>query len=359
MIFRRAIRREFRHTAAGVFVALFAILITMVLIRLLGQAAGGRVPADGVLALIGFGALSQLPVVLSLTLFIAVLLSLSRCYRDSEMVVWFASGLPLTAFIRPVLQFALPLVLVIGAMTLVVTPWANMKSEAYRAELDTRDDTTRVAPGVFRESAGQQRVFFVETGADEDGKLRNVFISSQEGAQLTVISSAQGSIVVDERGDRFVVLEAGRRYDGVPGTAEFRVLEFERYSILIEERRTASPNVRSKATPTLALLADRSNRHMGELLGRIGLPVAALLLALLAIPLSFVNPRAGRSGNLIFAVLAYLVYSNVIGISEAWVSQGRLRFELAVVLPHLVVLGVLAVMFYRRLAVSPLWRARG
>lgn len=98
---------------------------------------------------------------------------------------------------------------------------------------------------------------------------------------------------------------------------------------------------------------------MGELLGRIGLPVAALLLALLAIPLSFVNPRAGRSGNLIFAVLAYLVYSNVIGISEAWVSQGRLRFELAVVLPHLVVLGVLAVMFYRRLAVSPLWRARG
>jgi len=358
MIFHRAIRREFAHTATGVFVALFAILITMVLIRLLGQAAGGRVPVDAVLALIGFGALAQLPVVLSLTLFVAVLLSLSRCYRDSEMVVWFASGLPLTAFIRPVLQFSVPLVLVIATMTLLVTPWANMQSEAFRAELDSRDDTTRVAPGIFRESAGQRRVFFVESGADEDGKLRNVFISTDEGGQLGVISSAQGSISVDERGDRFVVLEHGRRYDGQPGTAEYRVLEFERYSILIEERRAASLTVRAKATSTLELLADRSNRHMGELAGRISLPVAALLLALMAVPLSFVNPRAGRGGNLIFAILAYLVYSNVIGVSEAWVSQDRLRFELAVVLPHLFVLTLLAIMFYRRLAVSPFWRAR-
>ena len=131
MIFRRALQREFSQTAAGVFVALFAILITTVLIRLLGQAAGGRVPSDAVLALIGFGALTELPIVLSLTLFIAVLLSLSRSYRDSEMVVWFASGLPLTAFIRPVLSFALPLVVVIASVTLFLAPWAHLKSAEF------------------------------------------------------------------------------------------------------------------------------------------------------------------------------------------------------------------------------------
>lgn len=359
MIFQRAIRREFAHTAGGVFVALFAILITMVLIRLLGQAAGGKLPVDAVLALIGFGALAQLPVVLSLTVFVAVLLSLSRCYRDSEMVVWFASGLPLTAFIRPVVQFAAPLVLVIAAMTLLITPWANMQSEAFRAALESRDDSTRVAPGIFRESAGQQRVFFVERGADDEDKLRNVFVSSEEGGALAVIASAQGTISVDERGDRFVVLEHGRRYDGQPGTSEYRVLEFERYAILIEERAVASPTVRTKATSTADLLDSRSSRQMGELVGRISLPVAALLLALMAIPLSFVNPRAGRGNNLIFAILAYLLYSNVIGVSEAWVSQDRLRFELAVLLPHLFVLSLLAIMFYRRLVVSPFWRARG
>ncbi len=359
MIFRRAIRREFRHASAGVFVALFAILLTMVLIRLLGQAAGGSVPADAVMALIGFGALARLPIILSLTLFIGVLLPLSRAYRDSEMVVWFAAGLPLTAFIRPVLQFAVPVVLVIASLTLFVTPWANMQAEAYRTAMEERDDSSRVAPGIFRESAGGQRVFFVESGSAEEGRLRGVFVVSEQGDDFTMLVSQTGSVVVDERGDRFVILDEGRRYDGTPGTAGFRVVEFERYEVLIEASQPRSPTVRTKATPTLELLQYRDNlRAMGEIASRIGLPIAALMLALLAIPLSFVNPRAGRSANLMMAVLAFLLYSNVISLSEAWITQGRLSFALAVLMPHVVVAALLVLLFYRRLAVSPFWRAR-
>lgn len=357
MIFRNAILKEFRNTALALFVALFAILISVVLIRMLGQAAGGRVPADAVMALIGFGALAQLPVVLSLTLFVAVLVTLSRYYRDSEMVVWFSSGLPLTAFISPVMRFAIPMALLIAALTLFITPWANNQSEVYRAELDNRDDTTRVTPGVFRESPGGQRVFFVESGSD-DGKLRNVFVSSMQGGNVSVIASEEGTIESDERGDRFLVLSNGRRYDGEPGSANYRVMEFDAYRVLIDQRRTASPTVRSRTTPTLDLLRERTPRGLGELSSRINLPLAAALLAFLAIPLSFVNPRAGRGTNLIVAVLAYLVYSNAINIGDAWVAQNKISFWLATILPHLIVLGLLAVLFYRRLALSPFWRAR-
>jgi len=358
MIFRRAFQREFSQAAAGVFVALFAILISVVLIRLLGQAAGGRVPPDAVLALIGFGALTELPIVLTLTVFIAVLLPLSRSYRDSEMVVWFASGLPLTAFIRPVLNFAVPIVICIGAVTLFVAPWAHLQSAEYQARLENRDDASRVAPGVFRESAGAQRVFFVEMGAGAGGKVRNVFVSTEEEGRLGIIVSAEGSLHTDANGDRFVVLEKGRRYEGTPGTAKYRVMEFDRYSVLIEERKVEGQTLRTRTRATSELLAQPTQRNLGELLGRIGVPVAALLLALMAIPLSFVNPRAGRATNLFLAVLTYLVYSNAISVFQAWVSQERLRFEVAVWLPHVVVLALLAIMFYRRLAVSPFWRAR-
>ncbi|NMG33613.1 LPS export ABC transporter permease LptF [Azoarcus sp. TTM-91] len=358
MIFRRALQREFAHSAAAVFVALFAILITTVLIRLLGQAAGGRVPSDAVLALIGFGAVTELPIVLTLTVFVAVLLSLSRSYRDSEMVVWFAAGLPLTAWIRPVLRFALPLVLVIGAVTLFLGPWAQSKSAEYQERLDSRDDTQRVAPGVFRESAGARRVFFVEVGAGADGRVRNVFVSDETEERLSVIASDQGFIRTEPDGSRFVVLEKGRRYDGKPGTPEFRVMEFERYVVQIEEKQLAGAPAKTRSKSTAELLRTPDDRNLGELVGRIGTPVAALLLALLAIPLSFVNPRAGRTNNLLIAVFTYLIYSNAITISQAWVSQGRIRFELAVLLPHLCLLLLLAVMFYRRLAVSPFWRAR-
>jgi lipopolysaccharide export system permease protein len=358
MIFRNAILKEFRNTALALFVGLFAILMSVVLIRMLGQAAGGRVPADAVMALFGFGALAQLPVVLSLTLFVAVLITLSRYYRDSEMVVWFSSGLPLTGFISPVMRFAVPMAVVIAALTLFITPWANSKSELFRAQLETRDDTMRVTPGVFRESAGGQRVFFVETGAGEDGTLRNVFVSSSQNGKISVIASREGSIEVGPDGDRFLVLENGRRYEGTPGAADYNVMEFESYRVLIDQRSAASPAVRARTTSTVDLLRERTPRNLGELSSRINLPLAAVLLAFLAIPLSFVNPRAGRGANLLVAVLAYLLYSNAISIGDAWVAQRKISFWMATVMPHVIVLGLLALLFYRRLALSPFWRAR-
>ena len=110
MIFQRALRRELISNAGAVFTTLFTITITVMLIRILGQAAGGRVASQDVVALIGFSALNYLPVLLILTGFISVLLVVTRSYQDSEMVVWFASGLSLSRWIRPVLGFGMPVV---------------------------------------------------------------------------------------------------------------------------------------------------------------------------------------------------------------------------------------------------------
>src|SRR6195256_4991705 len=110
VIFQRALLREFAGLAGAVFMTLFAIALTTRLIRLLGQAAGGKIPSDAVIAFLGFFALGTLPVLLSLTMFISVLMTLTRSWRDSEMVIWFNSGLSLAAWLRPVLLFSLPLI---------------------------------------------------------------------------------------------------------------------------------------------------------------------------------------------------------------------------------------------------------
>src|SRR5262245_35075189 len=124
MIFQRALLREFASLAGAVFMTLFAIALTTRLIRLLGQAAGGRIPSDAVLAFLGFFALGTLPVLLSLTMFISVLMTLTRSWRDSEMVIWFSSGQSLTAWLKPVMIFALPQIAVIAALTMFISPWA-------------------------------------------------------------------------------------------------------------------------------------------------------------------------------------------------------------------------------------------
>jgi lipopolysaccharide export system permease protein len=359
MIFQRAVRREFTHAAAGIFVALFAILVTTQLIRLLTEAAGGKVAPEAVAALLGFAALNYLPILLSLSLFIAILLTLSRSYRDSEMVVWFSSGLSLTAWVRPVLAFALPLALAISLLSLFLSPWALSKSAEFRQQLSTRNDAGQVSPGAFQEATSAERVVFVEAVADDASYVRNVFVSSVQHQRLGVTMAATGHQESAPNGDRFMVLENGRRYEVEPGTPEFRILEFKRYAIRIETKESQGIERTPQNMSTWDLIQEGDAKYRAELLWRLGIPLSALVLALLAIPLSFVNPRAGRSANMLLAIFTYMLYSNLISISQAWVAQGKMSFVLALPLIHVVMLALLPLLFYRRIAVlsfTRMWR---
>ncbi|HWA39941.1 MAG TPA: LPS export ABC transporter permease LptF [Burkholderiales bacterium] len=349
MIFHRALLREFAGLAGAVFMTLFAIALTTRLIRLLGDAAGGKIPSDAVLAFIGFFALGALPVLLSLTMFIAVLLTLTRNWRDSEMVIWFTAGLPLTAWLKPVMLFALPQVAVIAVLSLFISPWAAQMGEQYSARIAARDDLTRVNPGVFGETGNKERVFFVESVSGETGTVRNIFVSSVQQRRPGVSMSKTGHTEVAENGDRFLVLENGRRYEGTPGEPDYRVTEFERYAARIESKEGAEPAVTHKTAPTLALIATPTTTNLGELLWRIGIPISALVLVMLAIPMSFVNPRAGRSANLLFALFTYIVYSNLLSVSQARVAQGRMDFSLGWWIVHAAMIALLLFMFAQRM----------
>ena len=129
MIFHKTLLREMTGTALATFLVLLGIVITTQLVRLLALVAGGSITSTSVIALLGFTLIGFLPTLLSLTLFIAVLMTLSRAYRDSEMVVWFSCGVSLTRWITPVLMFTLPLVLTIAALALGLSPWAAGKAE--------------------------------------------------------------------------------------------------------------------------------------------------------------------------------------------------------------------------------------
>lgn len=169
--------------------------------------------------------------------------------------------------------------------------------------------------------------------------------------------SARGYTETATSGDRFLVLVDGRRYEGAPGAADFRVMEFERYATRVETREGEEPEATTKSLSTLALIESPVRQNLGELLWRIGIPVSALVLSLLAIPLSFVNPRAGRSVNLLFALLAYMVYSNLISVSQARVAQGKLDFGIGLWLVHAVMLLVLLALFAHRHSLFRLpWR---
>src|SRR6478735_56598 len=278
MIFRRSLVRELTATAIGLFLVLLAILFTNLMLRLLARAAGGAIAPDGILALLGFAMLFYLNILLSVSLFLTVLLTLSRWYRDSEMIVWFTSGQSIVACLRPILLFAAPFLVAIVGLSLFLSPWAELRKIEFERQLESRDDIVLVTPGLFREFSRANLVVFVESINPLNSTVRNVFLHS-----------------VEDKQDATTVVEHGRRYQGTPGTADYRVVEFERLGRRIEPNEVRALPTSSKAIPTAALLVADGRVERAELFWRISVPVAALMLTLLAVPLAYVNPRMGRS----------------------------------------------------------------
>jgi len=356
MIFRRSLVREMTATAVGLFIILLAILFTNLVLRLLSRAAGGAVAPEGILALLGFNALFYFNILLSVALFATVLVTLSRWYRDSEMIVWFTSGVSLTACLPPILMFAAPFLAAILALSLFLSPWAEQRKLEYERQLESRDDISVITPGLFREFPRANLVVFVEAINPFDQTVRNVFLHSVEEKQDATTVAARGRLETMPNGDRFIVLENGRRYQGRPGTADFRVVEFERLGRRIEPAEVRAIPTSTKAIPTAALVAVDGKVERAELFWRLSVPISALMLTLLAVPLAYVNPRMGRSFNLIAGLFLYMVYSNCLNIVQSLIAQGKLELWAGLLVPHVIALLLVVVLFRQQLSVTGLLR---
>lgn len=350
-VFDRSLAREFVSTGFFVFSILLAIIVLTQLIRLLGESVGGTLPVDAVLILLGFSALNYLPILLSISMFLSVLLTLTRSYSDSEMVVWFSSGKSLTRWIRPVTLYSLPIVVVIGLLSLLLAPWAMSKVDDIRLKLKSRDDLAVAAPGTFRESSQADRVFFLENVSPVNNHVGNIFVQSVQQGKVGTMVAKEGLQEIAPNGDKFIVLLNGTRHEGVPGELDYKIVKFERYAMRVETVENKIKSSNTKAFSTAYLLENRDDGNLAELNWRIGLPVSALILALLAIPFSFVNPRAGRSLNMISALVVYMLYNNLMSVINTWVGQGNVSPIIGLVGIHIFMIAVMLVLFYYRLSV--------
>lgn len=359
MILQQALRRELAYTAGAVFLVMLTFMLTSLVIRILGLAANGKASPNDVLMLIGLATIGYLSILLSATLFISTLIVLTRWYKDSEMVVWFSAGISLRELVKPVLQFAAPFIVLALLLGMFAWPWANQQSALFRDRFEQRGVISMIAAGRFIEPAKANYVLFIE-GIDADMKhARNVFVANSEASKIGVALAHQGSFETMPNGDRLVVMENGRRYSGTPGQIDYRIVEFERYAVKVDNKPPESEaSLPPKSRNTIDLIRNPTPENLGELVWRISLPILAFNFVMIAIPLAYVNPRLGRYTPLVFAVLIYLTYSNLINLSQSWVRSGSIPFWLAWWPIHLVVfLGALMLFRYRQNRSLGGWKA--
>jgi lipopolysaccharide export system permease protein len=357
VILDNSFRREAARTFGATLVALLTVVLTWVLFRVLSQSGRGQIDPQDVAIFIGLTLLGYLGPLMTITLFLTVLVVLTRWYRESEMAVWQSSGVGVFGLLRPVWRFSWPFLIAIAVLTLLVWPWANQQQEKLKEIYEKRSDVARAAPGQFKESADGTRVFFFEgqrsvkslVGTVREDKAApqdtapgasRVFVRTTEANGLESVTLAASGGVKRLNEDKlegvFIELVQGRRYEfTTTPKLQTRVAEFSRYLVKIKDDDNGAPvGLPARALPPLELIFTDTPVARGELFWRISVPLCAFLLCMLAVPLAATQPRAGRGWHILVAMLTFLVYFNFINLGLGWIAQGRLVLPAMLALLH-------------------------
>lgn len=304
---------------------LLVILLSNQLARVLSQAAANDFPRSVVIALIGLTSAGYLSVIVPIGFFLAIMLALGRLYHESEMAAIQSCGVGPSGLFRPIAVLGVCIAALLVWLSFWAIPHATARAQQIRAEALQDAQFGLLEPGRFRTFGGGRVVFYAER-VDDNRVLHNVSVfvdrTQEEKGRMEIWVATRAEQRGAGQPEQTFILYDGERYEGVPGSGEFRIIEFSEGGIPIRlgELRSRAGKAEMKATSELWTSDDPQDR--AELQWRISTPVLALILMLLAVPLARLRPRQGRFGRIGIAILAYFVYSQLLAAARTWVEGG-------------------------------------
>jgi len=347
-ILQKYIFRELFWTFLAVTVVLLIVMIGVSLGELLNDIAGGRVPAG----LFGTLILLKMPDVLNtiipLGIFIAVIWGLGRLYRDQEMAVMRASGFNWRMLLRPLFKLLIPVAAVALTIGLYLSPSASSLAQQKLEDAFRNASEWGLQTGKFHVLKGGELVLYVEA-VEKDGRtLRHVFIQQREDGREQVWNAEKGYYWLDRKtGNRYLTLENGQITEGGNNTLDFGVIRFSRNDIKLPEPEERAKAVKLEAKSSMDILFSSVPGELAEVQWRVSPAIAAIVMGLLAIPLSHSAPREGRGGRALLGILAYTTYANLLYMCKSWIAEGVLPAAIGMWWVHLLALAV-ALFWLRR-----------
>jgi lipopolysaccharide export system permease protein len=326
-IFDRYLLKEVVYGWLAVTVILWLILVSNRLIRYLADAAAGDIPGELIFKLLGLKMIWYMIHIVPFALALGVVLGLGRLYRDNEMTVMSACGVGTWRIYKPVLGFGLLVAIALVWLALYVSPGVQDVSHRLEKAAGRQAEVTALGAGRFNEIQGGKLTFYAELLSADKQTMENLFIAVRDPSdrlkpQLVVRAKSAYRKQDEATGDHFLVLVDGVRYEGVPGEAAYRIMQFDEYGVRINLPGGDVTSTKRAATSTTKLLASSNTEDIAELQWRLSMPLSVISLLLLAVPLCKSSPRKGRYGRLVVAILLFVIYYNLLGTAKVWVGDG-------------------------------------
>ena len=346
-ILDRYILREVLVSWLSVSGVLLAILIPYQVARVLERAAESQYPRGVVFELIALGAVQNLSLILPVGLLLGIVLGLGRLYHDSEMSAAQACGVGARPIIVPVLGFTALLSVLLAVLALQVSPAAAERMLDLRQEALRAGQFAPISPGKFSTFGGGSTVVYAQ-GADPDGTLRRVFVQrTRRDHKLEIALAQRATHTYSEGGDlQIITLYDGERYEGIPGERRFRIVRFSENSIPVRLPPASGGAIAIQGLSTSVLAASPDRERRAELHWRIALPIMAVIMAIIAVPLARLAPRQGRYARVGYAVLIFFVYINLMIAGKTWIEKGVMPEWLGLWWAHVMVAALAAVILY-------------
>jgi lipopolysaccharide export system permease protein len=328
IIFRYLLGEVFKSQLA-VFIILMTIIISQRFVKILADASEGEIPGQLVMTIVALKLPQLAVIILPLSAFIGILVAYGRVYADSEMTVLHATGVSEWYVTRLTLMLSLLMAVLAGSVTLFLSPWATEQEYRILERADANAGLLSVVPGRFQHTSNEKAVIFVhDVGrGSSSGELSRVFVAQSNARDEpghSIVYAQSGNVKEDASGAQVLQLEQGRRYAGDAVSPAFEITEFERYQIQIREQEVEQRRRKLGSVPTAELLTMQSSEAIAEWHWRIAIPLSIPLLALIAVPLSRVNPRQGKFGRLLPALLLYLGYYSLLIIARSALEDGKI-----------------------------------
>lgn len=339
-IIDRYIIREVVTTWLAVMFVLLIVVTSVEIVQFLKWFLQGELTTTTVLPLFINSQLKVLVLLIPVSLFLGVLLALSRLYMDSEMTAMMSGGIGPKQWFRSMLMVALPISLMVLVMMLYMRPWVALQRADINAQIRNVSIISTFAPGRFNRTPDGEAVIFMEEISKDGKTMSSIFQRFRKDDNSHVDLARTARSVTHDNGLEYMLFESGSHYIGSPGQSDYQIIDYAEYGLLVPAPKDKNYPLRVQALSTAELWKSDNPEHKAELDWRITLPVATLVIVMMALPLSQTTPRGGRYAKLALGILFYLVYSNLLGIGKAWIAKGIVPYWIGTSWVH--VLGVIA-----------------
>lgn len=321
-ILDRYIVREVVTTWLAVIFVLLVVVTSVEIVQFLKWFLRGELTTSTVLPLFINSQLKVLVLLIPISLFLGVLLALGRLFMDSEMTAMMSGGIGPRQWFRSLLMVTLPVSMMVLLMMLYMRPWVALQRAEINAEIRNASIISMFAPGRFNRPPESDAVIYMEDISKDGKRMSNIFQRFSKDGDTHVDLAKAATSVTYSNGLDYMLFKDGHHYIGMPGESDYQIIQYAEYGLLVPARKDRSYPLRVQALSTRRLWQSDKPEHKAELDWRISLPVATLILVMMALPLSQSSPRGGRYAQLALGIMLYLIYSNLLGIGKAWISKG-------------------------------------